>query len=79
MLFSGWLTWRESTVSLRAAEESKVKPKTKILALTFGLVLPYIALAMYFALRIQEHPLSTWFPVFRSFLHLGNHDCGHGL
>ncbi len=41
-----------------------MKPKTKILALTFGLVLPYIALAMYFALRIQEHPLPTWFPYF---------------
>jgi hypothetical protein len=46
------------------AEESNVKPKTKILALIFGLVLPYIALVMYFALRIQEHPLPTWFPYF---------------
>ena len=41
-----------------------MKPKTKILALTFGLILPYLALAMYFALRIQEHPLPTWFPYF---------------
>ena len=41
-----------------------MKPKTKILALTFSLVLPYIALVIYFALRIQEHPLPTWFPYF---------------
>jgi uncharacterized membrane protein YfcA len=40
------------------------EPKTKILALTFGLVLLYIALAMYFAPRIQEHPLPIWFPYF---------------
>jgi hypothetical protein len=30
----------------------------------FGLILPYMAVAMYFALRIQEHPLPTWFPYF---------------
>jgi hypothetical protein len=41
-----------------------VKPKTKILALMFGLLLPYFALAMYFAFRIREHPLPTWFPYF---------------
>ncbi len=41
-----------------------MKPKTKILTLTFSLILPYLALAMYFALRIQEHPLPTWFPYF---------------
>ena len=27
-------------------------------------MLPYFAFAMYFALRIQEHPLPTWFPYF---------------
>lgn len=41
-----------------------MKPKTKILLLTFSLILPYFALAMHFALRIQEHPLPTWFPYF---------------
>lgn len=41
-----------------------MKPKTKILTLTFSLVLPYIALVTYFALRTQEHPLPTWFPYF---------------
>lgn len=41
-----------------------MKPKTKILALTFSLIVPYLALVMYFALRIQEHPLPTWFPHF---------------
>jgi hypothetical protein len=41
-----------------------MKPKTKILALTFGLILPYVAFAMYFALRVQGHPLPTWFPYF---------------
>lgn len=45
-----------------------MQPKNKILGLTFGLVLPYIALAMYFVLRNQGHPqeqlLPTWFPYF---------------
>ena len=41
-----------------------MKPKTKILALAFSLILPYLALAMYFSFRIQEHPLPTWFPYF---------------
>ncbi len=41
-----------------------IKPKARILALTFGLILPYVALATYFALRIQEHPVPTWFPYF---------------
>lgn len=41
-----------------------MKPKTKILILVFSLVLPYMALVMYFALRIQEHPLPIWFPYF---------------
>ena len=41
-----------------------MKPKIRILALIFGLVLPYIGLVMYFSLRIQEHPLPTWFPYF---------------
>jgi len=41
-----------------------VKPKAKILALIFALVLPYFALVMYFVLRIQGHPLPTWFPYF---------------
>ncbi len=39
-------------------------PKEKIVALTFALVLPYIAIVMYFALRVQEHPLPNWFPYF---------------
>jgi hypothetical protein len=41
-----------------------VKPKTKILTLLFALILPYMAVVMYFALRIQDHPLPTWFPYF---------------
>jgi len=45
-----------------------VQPKHKILALVFGLVLPYFALVMYFVLRMQgrpqEQPLPTWFPYF---------------
>jgi hypothetical protein len=41
-----------------------MKPKTKILALTFGFILPYMALVMYFALRVHEHPLPTWFLYF---------------
>jgi hypothetical protein len=41
-----------------------VQPKNKIRALIFGLLLPYFALVMYFVLRIQDHPLPTWFPYF---------------
>jgi hypothetical protein len=41
-----------------------VQPKNKIRALIFGLVLPYFAVVMYFVLRIQDHPLPTWFPYF---------------
>jgi hypothetical protein len=41
-----------------------VQAKNKIRALIFGLVLPYMAMVMYFSLRIQEHPLPTWFPYF---------------
>jgi hypothetical protein len=41
-----------------------VQPKNKIRALIFSLVIPYLALVMYFALRVQEHPLPTWFPYF---------------
>jgi len=29
-----------------------------------GLILPYFCLVTYFVLRIQEHPLPTWFPYF---------------
>ncbi len=45
-------------------EGKDVNPRTKILALTFGLVLPYIGLVVYFSLRIQDHPLPNWFPYF---------------
>jgi len=41
-----------------------MKPKVKTLILMFGLILPYMAVVMYFALRIQERPLPTWFPYF---------------
>jgi hypothetical protein len=41
-----------------------LKAKTQILVLVLSLILPYVALVMYFALRIQEHPLPTWIPYF---------------
>ena len=45
-----------------------MQAKNKILGLAFGLVLPYMALAMYFVLRGQgrphEQPLPAWFPYF---------------
>jgi hypothetical protein len=41
-----------------------VHAKNKIRALILGLVLPYFAVVMYFVLRIQDHPLPTWFPYF---------------
>jgi hypothetical protein len=46
------------------ARGAAVPPKTKVRMLIFGLVLPYFAVAMYFVLRIQEHPLPSWFPYF---------------
>ena len=54
-------------VSYRATRKLKVrlvKPKTRVLTLLFALILPYLAVVMYFATRIQEHPLPTWFPYF---------------
>lgn len=39
-------------------------PKKMVLALAFALILPYIAIVTYFALRVQEHPLPIWFPYF---------------
>jgi len=41
-----------------------MQSKNKIRALILGLVVPYFAFVMYFALRIQEHPLPTWVPYF---------------
>jgi len=41
-----------------------VKRKAKILVLIYGLTLPYVALVLYFALRLHDHPLPTWFPYF---------------
>jgi hypothetical protein len=41
-----------------------VQAKNKIRALIFVLAFPYFAVVMYFVLRIQEHPLPTWFPYF---------------
>jgi hypothetical protein len=48
-----------------------MKPRTKILVLIFSLIVPYMALAMYFVLRIGEHSLPTWFPYFGIFYILG--------
>ncbi len=39
-----------------------MKAKTRILLLFFGLILPYIVFALYFALRLPPHPLPKWFP-----------------
>lgn len=41
-----------------------MQPKNKIRTLIFSLVIPYFVLVMYFVLRIQDHPLPTWFPYF---------------
>ena len=52
-----------------------MKPKTKILGLLFGLLLPYFALVMYFVMHIQSHPneqpFPTWFPYFGMAYFLG--------
>lgn len=41
-----------------------MKLKTKTVLVTLGVFLPYFVMAFYFALRIQRHPLPTWFPYF---------------
>jgi hypothetical protein len=50
-----------------------MKPKTKILALTFGLILPYVAFAMYFASSTDLVPL------FRPFLYPRNDARGYAV
>ena len=47
-----------------AVNGDAMKPKNKILILSVGLILPYMALVVFFALRAQEHRLPTWFPYF---------------
>jgi hypothetical protein len=37
-----------------------MKPRTKILSLFFGLILPYVALVLYFAVRLPQRSLPTW-------------------
>lgn len=49
-----------------------MQSKNKIRALIFGLALPYLAFVMFFALRILEHPLPTWFPYFGMIYLLGS-------
>ena len=39
-----------------------MKAKTRIVLLLFGLILPYVVFALYFALRLSQHPLPKWFP-----------------
>lgn len=39
-----------------------MKPKVRILLLLIGLILPYMVFALYFALRLPQHPLPKWFP-----------------
>lgn len=41
-----------------------MEPKNKNRALLLGLIVPYGALVMYFARRVPEHPLPSWFPYF---------------
>lgn len=39
-----------------------MKPKQRILLLFIGLILPYMAFVLYFAMRLPQHPLPKWFP-----------------
>jgi hypothetical protein len=45
--------------------------RSKILFFIFGLILPYLGLAMYFVSRLPEHPLPVWFPYFGACYLLG--------
>jgi hypothetical protein len=55
---------RKATLNSGSVKNGTMQPKTKTRLLIFGLVIPYLALVMYFALRIQEHPLPAWLPYF---------------
>ena len=48
-----------------------MSPRAKILALIFGLVLPYLALVMYLVLRHPQNPFPTWFLYFGASYLLG--------
>lgn len=41
-----------------------MKPKVKIVVLTFGLIVPYLTLVEYVVLRSPEHTLPAWLPYF---------------
>jgi len=43
-----------------------MKPRTKTLNLFFGLILPYMALVLYFAFRLPQQSLPTWLLYFGS-------------
>ena len=39
-----------------------MKPKTKMLVLMFGLILPYMGFVLYRVFTHPEHPFPSWFP-----------------
>jgi hypothetical protein len=39
-------------------------PKNKIFALVFSLILPYMAIVVFFASSLPQQPLPRWFPYF---------------
>jgi hypothetical protein len=39
-----------------------MKPKTKMLLLIFGLILPYMGFVEYRVLKYPSHPFQSWFP-----------------
>lgn len=41
--------------------DNAMKPKTKILLLAMGLILPYMAFVLYSVLTHPEHPFPGWF------------------
>lgn len=41
-----------------------ITPKNKIFALVFSLILPYMAIVVFFASRLPQQPLPRWFPYF---------------
>jgi RsiW-degrading membrane proteinase PrsW (M82 family) len=49
-----------------------MKPKTRILLLLIGLILPYMVFVLYFASRSPLEPLPKWFPYVAACYFLGS-------
>ena len=49
-------------VARQTPDGPRMKPKTRVLLLLIGLILPYMVFVLSFALRLPAQPLPKWFP-----------------